>query len=61
MTILSLSLDIQRKGHTISRATLALAIIAMVVCGQGGLVNVNRVGDGFAETVAGQRHFDIRK
>lgn len=32
----------------------------MVVADQGGLVDVDGVGDGFAETVAGERHDDGR-
>lgn len=42
--------------RTVGRARLALAIIAVVVAGEEGRVDVNLVGDGLAETVAGERH-----
>ncbi len=43
--------------HTVGRARLALAVIAVVVAGEEGGVNVDRVGDGLAETVSGEAHF----
>lgn len=51
----------QRRGKkeiTVGGATLTLAVIAVVVPDKSGLVDVNRVGDSFAETVAGERHDD---
>jgi len=35
---------------------LALAVIAMVVTGHEGSIDVGRVSDGLAETVAGEGH-----
>jgi hypothetical protein len=46
--------------HTVGRSTLALAIITVIVAGEERLVNVHRVGDLFAETMAGERHLDNR-
>lgn len=43
--------------HTVSRATLTLAVIAVVISRSERLLDVDRVGDGFAETVTGNRHF----
>jgi hypothetical protein len=48
-----------RKGkqeHTVSRAALALAVIAVVVADEEGRVDVNAIRDGFAETMAGDSH-----
>ncbi len=42
--------------RTVSRARLALAVIAMVVAGEERGVNVDRVGDGLAEAVSGEAH-----
>lgn len=42
---------------TVCRAGLPLAVIAVVVCGDEWLVNVDRVGDGFAEAVTLENHF----
>lgn len=42
--------------HTVGRATLTLAIVAVVVAGEEGSFNVDGIGDGFAETVSGERH-----
>lgn len=44
------------KEHTVSRARLALAVVAVVVASEGGSIYVDRVGDGLAETVSGERH-----
>lgn len=40
----------------ISRATLALAVVAVVVCRDDRLLDLGLVGDGLAETVSGKRH-----
>lgn len=42
--------------HTVGAAALALAIVAVVVAGQKGGLDVSGVGDGLAETVSGERH-----
>jgi hypothetical protein len=44
---------------TISGATLSLAVIAMIVAGEEGLVNVNGVGYSFAQAMAGENHLDF--
>ena len=44
------------KGRTVGRAALALAVVAVVVAGEEGGLDVNRVGDGLAEAVSGERH-----
>jgi hypothetical protein len=41
---------------TVGRARLALAVVAVVVAGEEGSVDVSRVGDGLAETVSSERH-----
>jgi hypothetical protein len=38
---------------------LALAVVAVVVAGDEGLVDVNGVGDGLAEAVSGERHGEM--
>jgi hypothetical protein len=40
----------------VGRAGLALAVVAVVVAGEEGSVDVSRVGDGLAETVSSERH-----
>ena len=45
-------------GRTVGRAALALAVVAVVVAGQGGGLDVGRVGYGLAEAVSGERHDD---
>lgn len=53
--------DEGRMGkHTVGRAGLALASIAVIVAREDRGVHVDRVGDGLAETVAGERHFESR-
>lgn len=42
--------------HTVSRPALTLAVIAVVISHNVGLVDVNRVRDGFAEAVTRKRH-----
>lgn len=41
---------------TVGRATLALAVIAVVIGSDQRSVNVHGVRDGFAEAVSGERH-----
>ena len=48
----------KRCGRTVGRATLTLAVIAVVIGRGKRLVDVDRVGDGLAETVSGDGHFD---
>lgn len=40
----------------VGRATLALAVVAVVVRCDDGLLDLGLVGDGLAETVSGERH-----
>jgi hypothetical protein len=40
----------------VGRTALALAVVAVVVAGEEGLLNVSLVGDGLAETVSSERH-----
>jgi hypothetical protein len=47
-----------REPLTVGGATLALAIIAMIVTRKQGLVYVNGVGHSFAQTMASENHFD---
>ena len=47
----------RQKQRTVGRARLALAVVAVVVAGEERGVNVDRVGDGLAETVSGEGHF----
>ena len=35
---------------------MALAVVAMVIAGEERGIHVNRVGDGVAKTVTGERH-----
>ena len=42
--------------HTVGRTGLALAVVAVVVGGNEGLVNLGLVGDSTTQTVTGQRH-----
>ena len=44
------------KLLTVGRATLALAVIAMIIASDQRGVNVHGVRDGFAEAVSGERH-----
>lgn len=46
----------KRGRRTVGRAALALAVVAVVVAGEEGSVDVSRVGDGLAEAVSGERH-----
>jgi hypothetical protein len=46
-----------RTGRTVGRTGLALAVIAVVVGSNEGLVNLGLVGDSTTETVSSQRHF----
>ena len=48
----------KKYGRTVGRATLALAVIAVVISCGNRLVDVGLVGDGLAETVSSDRHFD---
>ena len=48
----------KKYGRTVGRATLALAVIAVVIGSRKWLVDVDRVGHGPAETVSSDRHFD---
>jgi hypothetical protein len=41
----------------VGASALTLAIVAVVVAGDDGLVDVDRVGDGLAEAVSGECHF----
>ena len=41
---------------TVGRATLALAVIAVVIGSDQRGVNVHGIRDGFAEAVSGERH-----
>ena len=45
--------------RTIGRATLALAVIAMVVTREKGLVDVNSVGHSFAQAMTSENHLDF--
>lgn len=45
--------------NTVSRPALALAVVAVVVSDNVGLVDVDRVGDGSAEAVTSERHFGV--
>ena len=38
---------------------MALAVIAVVVAGKEGLVNINGVGYSFAQAMAGENHLDL--
>ena len=44
--------------RTIGRTRLSLTVVAVVVTRDQGLVNVDRVGDGLAETVTLENHGD---
>jgi len=44
---------------TICRATLPLAVIAMIVAREEGLVNINSVGHSFAQAVAVENHLEF--
>jgi hypothetical protein len=46
----------RRERLTVGRTALALAVVAVVVAGEEGLLNVSLVGDGLAETVSSERH-----
>ena len=48
----------KKYGRTVGRATLALAVIAVVIGRSSRLVDVGLVGEGLAETVSGNGHFD---
>lgn len=41
---------------TVGRAGLALAVVTVVVPSDEGRVDVDRIGDGLAEAVSGERH-----
>lgn len=41
---------------TVGRATLALAVIAMIISSDQRRVDIHGVRDGFAEAVSGDRH-----
>lgn len=43
--------------HTVGRARLALAVVAVVVAGNDWRVDVNGVRDRFAQAVSGENHF----
>lgn len=45
-----------RDIHTVGRATLALAVIAVVIAGQKRGINVDGVGNRLAEAVSRERH-----
>lgn len=44
--------------RTVGGTALALAVVAVVVANKERGLHVNRVGDGLAETVSGERHID---
>jgi len=46
-------------NERVGRATLALAVVTVVVTSEERGVDVNRVGDGLAETVSGERHVGV--
>ena len=46
----------KKYGRTVGRATLALAVIAVVIAGQQRGIDVDGVGNRLAETVSGERH-----
>jgi hypothetical protein len=41
---------------TVGAATLALAVVTVVVSGDEGRLDVSRVGDGLAQAVSSERH-----
>lgn len=43
---------------TVCRARLALAVIAVVIAGDEGRIDVGGVGDGLAKAVSGENHFE---
>lgn len=45
---------------TVGRATLALAVIAVIVGSDQRCVNVHGIRDGFAKAVSGERHFEYK-
>jgi hypothetical protein len=53
-----MGLGILVGGRTVSAATLALAVVAVVVASEERSLDVSRVGDGLAETVTSERHVD---
>lgn len=42
----------------VGRAALSLAVIAVIIASEKGLVDVNRVGDSLAKTVSAERHVE---
>lgn len=46
----------KRPSRTVRRPGLALAVVAVVVAGDDGRVDVGLVRHGFAEAVAGENH-----
>ena len=42
--------------RTVRGAGLALAVVAVVISGEVRGIDVDRVGDGLAEAVSGERH-----
>lgn len=47
-----------QRNHTVSGTALALAVVTVVITNKERLVHVDRVGDGLAEAVSGERHDD---
>lgn len=45
-------------SRTVGRSRLTLAVIAVIVTCEEGSVNVDRVSDGLAEAVSGERHVE---
>lgn len=46
------------KRCTVGRTALTLAVIAVIIGGDGRLVDSRGVGDGATEAVTGERHVD---
>ena len=52
------NIRLHNEGLTVCRATLALAVIAVIIAGKNWLVYVNGICHCFAETMAGQSHLE---
>lgn len=56
LTCISLRGGLGGGGSTVGRAALALAVVTVVVGDNGGLVDVDGVGDGLAQAVSAENH-----
>lgn len=51
-------MEILEETLTVGRSRLSLAVVAVVISREKRSIDVDRVGDGFAETVSRKRHYE---